>query len=129
MKADQVDQALRRKFLDEDERLVFWNDPPGDFGDYIARGLPEDLSGVKVLDVGECGGLSTKLLLEREDPTGQYLLYSSTALPPAEEDWLLDIRMYASEFHADVASIWLQELGLSGLYLRDHLKARATFPG
>ena len=57
---------------------------------------------------------------------------SSTATgeaPPAEEDWLLDIRLYSAEFHADVASIWLQELGLQGLYLRDHLKARSAFLG
>ena len=32
-------------------------------------------------------------------------------MPPAEEDWLLDIRLYSAQFHADVASLWLQELG------------------
>ena len=31
MKADQVTKALRQKFLDEGERLVFWRDGKGDF--------------------------------------------------------------------------------------------------
>ena len=77
----------------------------------------------------QVGGLSAKLRLEREDPTGKYLVYSQGEAPPAEEDWLLDIRLYSAQFHADVASIWLQELGLSSLSLRDHLKARAAFLG
>ena len=42
---------------------------------------------------------------------------------------MLDIRLYSTQFHANVASLWLQELGLSRLSLRDHLKARATFLG
>jgi hypothetical protein len=82
-----------------------------------------------VLDVAEVGGLSAKLCLERQDPRGKYLVYSKGPTPPAEEDWLLDIRLYSAEFHADVASLWLQELGLAGLSLRDHLKARATSSG
>lgn len=127
MKADQVDQALCQKFLTEGERIVFWNDPNSEFSDYVSKGLPDDLEAVTLLNPAELGGLSTKLLLEREDPTGKYLLYSTGEQPATEEDWLLDIRIYSAEFHADVASIWLQELGLTGLYLRAHLKARSEF--
>ncbi|MCK4304769.1 MAG: BREX-1 system phosphatase PglZ type A, partial [Candidatus Eisenbacteria sp.] len=129
MKAEQVDKALHEKFVTEDARLVFWHDPNGEFADYVAGGLVGDLSDVQLLDVAEVGGLSTKLRLEREDRTGKYLVYSKGEMPPAEEDWLLDIRLYSAQFHADMASIWLQELGLSSLSLRDHLKARATFLG
>ncbi len=131
MKAEQVDQALCQKFIAVGERLVFWHDPNGEFADYVAGGFTGDLAnaGVKLLDVAEVGGLSAKLLLEREDRTGKYLIYSQGEQPPAEQDWLLDIRLYSAEFHADIASIWLQDLGLSGLHLRDHLKARAEFLG
>ena len=129
MKADQVDQALRQKFLEEDQRIVFWDDLEGEFSDYISRGLPSELVAVTVLEPAKLGGLPTKLLIEREDSSGKYLLYSTGEQPSADEDWLLDIRLYGAEFHADVASIWLQELGLSGLFLRDHLKARSEFLG
>ncbi len=133
MKAEQVDQALRQKFISEGARLVFWHDANAEFGEYLAGGLPEALAHVQVLDAshvgGQIGGLSAKLRLERDDPTGTYLIYSQGEMALAEEDWLLDIRLYSAQFHADVASIWLQELGLSSLGLRDHLSARATFMG
>jgi len=129
MKAEQVDQALSAKFVTEGERLVFWHDADGEFADYVGEGLAGDIAEVQVLDVDEVGGLSAKLRLEREDPTAKYLVYSTGEAPPAEEDWLLDIRLYSAQFHADVASLWLQELGLSSLSLRDHLKERATFLG
>ena len=127
MRAEQVDQALCQKFVTEDRRLVFWHDPNGEFRDYLESGLPDDLSAVQVLDVASVGGLSTKLRLEREEPTARFLVYSRGELPPAEEDWLLDIRLYSAQFHADVASLWLQELGLDSLSLREHLQARGSF--
>jgi uncharacterized protein (TIGR02687 family) len=129
MKAEQVDQALFQKFVTDDTRLVFWHDPNDEFTDYIEGGFTGDIAHVQVLNVANVGGLSAKLRLEREDPSGKYLVYSTGEAPPAEEDWLLDIRLYSAQFHADVASLWLQELGLSSLSLRDHLKARAIFLG
>ena len=129
MKADQVEKALKQKFVAEGHRLVFWHDTDGEFAAYVASGMTGDLAEVQVLDVSQVGGLSAKLHLEREDKACKHLVYTQGEPPPAEMDWLLDIRLYSAQFHADVASIWLQELGLSGLYLRDHLKARATFLG
>jgi len=129
MRAEQVDQALHKKFILEDHRLVFWHDTPGEFAEYVAQGLPSELAAVTVLATVAGGDLSTKLLLEREDPSGRYLLYSTGEPAPVEEDWLFDIRAYSAEFHADMASIWLEELGLDGLYLRPHLQARAVFLG
>ena len=129
MKAQQVDQALIQKFVTENERLVFWHDANAEFADYIAGGLMGELADVRVLDVAAVGGLAAKLLLEREDPTSKFLVYSHGEVLPADEDWLLDIRIYSAEFHADMASIWLQDLGLTQLFMRDHLKARAIFLG
>lgn len=127
MRANQVDQALRKKFIDEGERLVFWVDEKKEFRSYIDKGLPEDLVGVSVLDLDEVGELSAKLLLEREDTEGKYLVYRTGEITSPEEDWLLDICLYSAEFHADVASVWLEELGLSSLFMRAHLKERAAF--
>ena len=129
MKAEQVDQALHQKFVIDGARLVFWHDPNGEFADYVERGLEGGISNVQVLDVAAVGGLSAKLRLEREDPLAKFLVYTRGEVPPAAEDWLLDIRLYSAQFHADVASLWLQELGLSNLSMRDHLRARASFMG
>jgi uncharacterized protein (TIGR02687 family) len=127
MKAEQVDQALQQKFVADGERLVFWHDPNGEFAEYVGEILSGDISDVQVLDVAQTGGLSAKLQLERDDVTGRYLIYSQGEPPPADEDWLLDIRLYSAQFHADMASLWLEELGLAHLSLRNHLEARAIF--
>ena len=55
MKAEQVDKALRQKFVTEGARLVFWHDPNGEFTDYVAAGLTGDIADVQVLDVAEVG--------------------------------------------------------------------------
>jgi uncharacterized protein (TIGR02687 family) len=127
MRAEQVDQALVLKFVTENERLVFWHDGPGEFADYVKNGLSGELADVQLVNLAEVGGLRTKLLLERDDPIGRYLVYSFGERPPAKDDWLFDIRLYSAQFHADIASIWLQELGLTQLSLREHLKARSAF--
>jgi uncharacterized protein (TIGR02687 family) len=128
MKVEHVDQALHQRFVTEGARLVFWHDTEAEFTEYIERGLSGELESVQVLEVAKVGGLSAKLLLEREDPTSKYLVYSVGESPRPEDDWLLDIRLYSTPFHADAASLWLQELRLGGkMYLRDHLRARAAF--
>lgn len=129
MKAEQVDKALAQKFLVEGHRLVFWHDPNAEFAEYIEQGLTGELAGVQVLDLRSTGGLSAKLRLERKDPSGQYLVYSQGEAPSAEEDWLLDIRLYSAPFYADVASLWLEELGLRTLSLREYLGTRSVFLG
>ena len=113
MKAHEVDKALHQKFVVEDARLVFWHDADAEFAEYIAGWMPENLGGAQLLDVTQVGGLAAKLKLETEDKKGKYLVYSSGQPPEAEVDWLLDIRLYSAEFSADIASLWLQELGLT----------------
>ena len=127
MKAEQVDIALAQKFIAANQRLVFWHDSAGEFADYISSGLSGDLAEVQVIDLSLMGGLAAKLRLERDDRSSKFLIYSKGEAPSADQDFLLDIRLYSAQFHADVASIWREELGLSDLYLRDHLKARAMF--
>jgi len=51
VKAEQIDQALYQKFVTEDERLVLWHDPDGEFADYVADEFDGELAVVQVLDV------------------------------------------------------------------------------
>lgn len=48
-------------------------------------------------------------------------------MPPKEFDWLLDIRLYSTEFHADFAAITLNTLGIPQLGLREHIQRRKAF--
>ncbi|MEI6784166.1 MAG: hypothetical protein WCQ21_25010 [Verrucomicrobiota bacterium] len=71
--------------------------------------------------------MAVKIRVEREDPTGRYLIYAPTPEPDYDDDWLLDIRLYSHTFRADRASIILDELGLANQALRSHVEERKKF--
>ena len=124
MDVAQITAALDQVFNDEQVRIVFWNDPDGEF----AGSLPDiALEGVEVLKLDEVGALEAKVRIEQDDPAGRYLLYSPAEEPDYENDWLLDMRLYSRSFRADRSSIILQELGLVHQYLRQHLAKRRKF--
>jgi uncharacterized protein (TIGR02687 family) len=129
MDTKQIHDALAKLFLDAGERIVFWHDPAHEFIDFMNRlpFLTFEHTMVQIIRLDEVGGLETKLRLERDDPEGQFLLYSPTEEPEYDADWLLDIRLYSRSFRADRASIILEELGLESHHLREHLAARRTF--
>ena len=124
MDVAQITDALDQVFNDEQVRVVFWNDPGGEF----VGSLPDiALEGVAVLKLDEIGALEAKVRIEQDDPAGRYLLYSPAEEPDYEDDWLLDIRLYGRSFRADRASIILRELGLAHQHLRQHLAKRRKF--
>ena len=124
MDLTQIESALARLFDDEQHRIVFWNDPEGEFADALAELA---LDGVQVLRLDELCELEVKIRLERDDPQGRYLLYAPTEEPELADDWLLDIRLYSHSFRADRASILLDQLGLTRQHLRPHLAERRKF--
>ncbi|MGH9428509.1 MAG: BREX-1 system phosphatase PglZ type A, partial [Terriglobia bacterium] len=125
----QITTALDRIFNEEGKRIVFWNDPEREFLEFIDTNssLQFGDTAVQVLRLDKTSSLATKIRLEREDPTGRYLLYAPTEEPDYENDWLLDIRLYSRSFRADRASIILDELGLANQHLRQHLADRRRF--
>jgi hypothetical protein len=86
--------------------------------------LPE---GIELLYLDDLPALAIKLKVERATPRARFLLYSAKPVPDPASDWLLDIRLRSRSFHADNASILLEDLGLTSQQLRAHLKERAKF--
>ena len=124
MDVAQITDALDQVFNDDHVRIVFWNDPNGEF----VESLPDiALEGVEIINLDEVGALEAKVRIEQEDPAGRYLLYLPAEEPDYEDDWLLDMRLYGRSFRADRASIILQELGLAHQHLRQHLAKRRKF--
>jgi uncharacterized protein (TIGR02687 family) len=120
----QIHSALYRVFHEEDQRIVFWNDPDREF----LEALPTIVvDGVTPLRLDQVGALEVKIRVEREEPTTKFLLYSPAEEPDFEDDWLLDIRLYSRSFRADRASILLQDLGLTNQHLRSHIADRRKF--
>jgi uncharacterized protein (TIGR02687 family) len=121
----RLSSALQRIYDEKDCRIVFWYDPDREF----EEGLDDlVLDNVTVLLPDKISPLEIKVLLELEDITGKYLIYSPFPEPvTAEDDWLMDIRLYSRTFRTDRASNVLDELGLENHALSSHLRKYHAF--
>lgn len=124
MDVNKLNQSLRRIYSEDDTRVVFWNDPGGEFESSLSK---LDLGDVNLLRLDEVGALAAKRTLEREQLSASFLIYSPSEEPIASEDWLLDIRLYSKSFRADRTSILIEQLGLARQSLRSHLSERKKF--
>ncbi len=124
MDSQQLTQGLRQAFFTENHRIVFWYDPEQGFADELGE---LGLFDVQVLNMQEQSTFGLKLKLELEDTQGKYLLYFPCAEPDAEDDWLLDIKLYSRSFYADKVSLIFNELGLQQQSMREHLAGRERF--
>ncbi len=124
MNKDQIAETLAQTFANTDCRVVFWYDPDRSF-DADVNEL--DLSGVVKWRLDEHGPLATKLEIERNRPEAQFLVYAPFDRPEPQDDWLLDIYLYAEKFSADRASILLNTLGLQKASLTAYITEHMDF--
>ena len=103
--------------------IVFWHDMESEFSEVIDDFA---LDGVRVIRMDDEPSLGIKLQIDGA-PNQRWLLYSNQPEPAREKDWLLDVRLRAKAFRADATSMLLEDLGLSSMSLRPHLKERAKF--
>lgn len=124
MEIKQLTEALNKIFVEDNARIVFWNDPQQEF-DRAVENL--GLTNVEVIRLDQVGSIATKLRIERDEPNTKFLLYAPNEEPEFEDDILLDIRLYSRSFRADRSSIILDELGLARQHVRPHLTLRRKF--
>jgi uncharacterized protein (TIGR02687 family) len=103
--------------------IVFWHDVEAEFSS-VVDGMA--LTGVQLIRMDEQSNLRIKLQLEGS-PDQRWLLYSNQPEPEPSKDWLLDVRLRSKVFRADSTSILLEDLGLTTMSLRAHLKERSKF--
>ncbi len=118
----EVIAGLKAKFAEH--RIVFWHDPDKRFLEELDN---LELENVTLLDMTDQSQLAVKKRIEIDEPEQQFLLWFPHDAPPKEFDWLLDIRLYSTEFHADFAAITLNTLGIPQLGLREHIQRRKAF--
>lgn len=114
--------GLKAKFAEH--RIVFWHDPDKRFLEELGN---LELENVTLLDMTDQSQLAVKKRIEIDEPEQQFLLWFPHDVPTKEFDWLLDIRLYSTEFHADFAAITLNTLGIPQLGLREHIQRRKAF--
>lgn len=111
MNINQIESALADIFNEplkdgEQRKIVFWVDKDNEFTEDIEQ-LAFDK--VKIHTLTEHNQFQTKYLLEEEDPTSSYLIYTSMELG-VEDNWLADTVFYSKTFYADRISLILSEL-------------------
>ena len=114
MDTDKVIQDLNRRFaapLPEfyKRRIIFWYDEDREFEDKLAD---IEIANAKLLVLTGTNNFAAKKLLNVDDTTSNYLVYSPITYESLEDDWLLNIELYSEEFRADLISIWMNEMDL-----------------
>ncbi|MBS4178778.1 BREX-1 system phosphatase PglZ type A [Lederbergia citrea] len=111
MNMTQIESALQDIFNEslkdgEQRKIVFWVDKDKEFIEEIGQLV---MDGVKVQTLSDRNQFFVKHLLEEEDPTSSYLVYTNLELS-VEDNWLADTVLYSKTFFADRVSLLLSEL-------------------
>lgn len=106
----QITDKLNAEFTGDVRKLIFWYDAEGEFADDVDT---LELPNAKVYHLQKDNTFRTKIFLEREDTTTNYLIYAPFAKPDVREDHLADTLRYSKEFFADRASLLVLDLGIN----------------
>lgn len=105
----QIEDKLNDEFKGDSRKLVFWYDEKMEFIDDI-KAL--NLENAKIHNLTPTNLFQTKVLLERKDKEGNYLIYAPFKKPDNKKNHLADIIIYSKEFFADRASLLAVDLGI-----------------
>src|ERR1039458_2203907 len=109
----QIHDSLQRVF--ERNRLVFWYDATGEWGETFDAFPAEHVVKLKVM--GNEVGAKVRVIREPNVDT-KFLVYIPGPRPADADNWLLDLVLQGYEYRADKASLALQEVGLPHEFLR-----------
>jgi uncharacterized protein (TIGR02687 family) len=127
--APQIVSGLTKLF--QSSRIVIWHDPDREFFEAVDHIQLDGVTKVRLTDSsgdGERSALAVKALVELEEPSTQFLLYAPFEVPEVAADLLLDLRQFCPSFHADRASLLLDDLGIGTQQtLRQHVAQRLKF--
>ena len=103
---EKVTEALLRHF--NHRRIVFWYDD----GEQMREQYEAiEIDGIAKLVI-ENNEFTLKYRMLSEEPKSKFLVYAPCARPKDKDNWLLDVLLSNQEFHADILSLYLQEVGL-----------------
>lgn len=116
----KIAEALIKRF--ETHRVIFWYDEKEEF---VEQFNEISLSDVEKIHV-EGNEFAVKHIINKQIPTGKFLLYFAGAKPLNEDNWLLDMELAYHVFHTDQEAMWLQEMGL-GYHLKELVTQHMEF--
>ena len=113
MNIKQIIDRLSAEFTGDTRKLVFWYDDSGEFVEDIQN---VELDHAKVYFLRPDNQFATKLLLERQDTTSNYLIYAPFPKPDERDNHLEDTMLYSKRFYADRASLLCLDLRIDEKY-------------
>ena len=129
---EKTTAAILEKFRNlsefESRKIVFWYDGEQTAGEEDLTHIREALAeqGIRMYILNG-NSFATKKLLEHEDITSSYLIYSAQPEPDYEMNWLLDIQLYSERFENSRISDIKAEIGIEGYDLDPFLGANQKF--
>lgn len=105
----QITDKLNEGFTGDTRKLIFWYDAEAEFAEDVDS---LELVNAKVVHLRPDNQFRTKIFLEREDTTTNYLVYAPFPKPDVRENHLADTIRYSREFFADRASLLMLDLGM-----------------
>ena len=122
----QIIDRLNAEFTGDTRKLVFWYDDKGEFREDM-----EDvtLENATIYRLEPDNQFYTKIFLEREDTTTNYLIYAPFPKPDVKDNHLEDTLLYSKRFFADRASLLSVDLGIEEKYkpiIEKHIKFFAS---
>ncbi|WP_067624665.1 BREX-1 system phosphatase PglZ type A [Alicyclobacillus acidiphilus] len=129
MNLDDIVSTLNATFQQplqdgEQRKIVFWLDKDKEFVDDINE---LSLVNAKIHILTDTNSFYTKYMLEEEDTTSHYLIYSNLDMNH-EDNWLMDTYLYSQAFHADRISLLMDECNIDPS-LRNVVKKYEKFFG
>ena len=113
MNIKQIIDRLNAEFTGDARKLVFWYDDNGEFVEDMQN---VELDNAKVYFLQPDNQFATKLLLERQDTTSNYLIYAPFPKPDERDNHLEDTMLYSKRFYADRASLLCLDLRIDEKY-------------
>lgn len=114
-------ETLRERIREEKEKktraIVFWYDATGQES---VESLQEALADENVIvrELTDTNFFKLKIEIEIDKPNESFVLYAPFARPRDEENYLLDILLYSTEFKADQIAAWAEQLSVKDIVLR-----------
>ena len=124
MEQEKLKEHILKVFNKKNERTIaFWYDNGGE-NESVLDSITFD--NIKVHKLTGRNNLLTKKLLEHDDLTSNYLIYSKKEKPEPKDNWFLDTQFYSKEFSVDEVANLCTEFEVydseAKQIFKDHLK-------
>ncbi|MCM3239600.1 BREX-1 system phosphatase PglZ type A [Heyndrickxia oleronia] len=121
---ERIEDELYKK--NKPRTVIFWYD---ERGEYSVSDLEETLAEqpIHIRQLTRNNFFTLKLEIELEKKNDSFLLYADFAKPATDDNFLLDMEIYGTEFKADTNALLAEQLQVSDAILRPLIKEYGDF--